>query len=191
MSSETKQVLKQLRKALNEQREHEMFLRAEAAHHFDARVEKLVFLMPFLLSKFTPSTTTPSAQAPQILLLTKLVQSLTDGQVAAIQEHLSVEQKQQFLEIWSAITRAAHTTSSDTSQDPSSSPPPPATGEESAADPSAPIHHWLYPNPITACGLSIDDLPPEEFTFARHEVTCSDCLHTPAEPESTASRKDL
>ena len=52
MPSEIKQALKQLRKALNEQREYEMFLRTESAHRFGTLVEKILPLMPLFMSKF-------------------------------------------------------------------------------------------------------------------------------------------
>lgn len=69
MSSEVKQALKQLRKILREQREYEMFLRAESAHRLDTLVEKLLPFLPYLVSKFTePSNTrqeTSSSAAAQ------------------------------------------------------------------------------------------------------------------------------
>ncbi len=62
MSSKIKQALKQLRKALNEQREYEMFLRTESARRFGTFMEKLLPLMPLFMSKFGLSQeTSPSA----------------------------------------------------------------------------------------------------------------------------------
>lgn len=129
MPSEIKQALKQLRKALNEQREYEMFLRTASARFTASAMEKLLPLMPLFMSKFGLSANdATSAQVSQILLLTKLVRSLTDDQVAAIQEHLSIEQKKQLLELLRSITSASHAASSNTSQEtPPSTAPAPGT----------------------------------------------------------------
>ena len=108
MPSKIKQALKQLRKALNEQREYEMFLTAASADRLSALMEKLLPLVPFLMSKFGLSANdVTSTQAGQILLLTELVRSLTDDQVAAIQEHLSFEQKIYLIELLRSIKRAS------------------------------------------------------------------------------------
>lgn len=181
MSSEIKKALKQLRKALNEQREYEMFLRTESAHRFGTLMEKLLPLMPFLMSKFGSSANdATSTQASQLLLLTKLARSLTDDQVAAIQEHLSVEQKKHLLELLHSITRAPHAASSSTARDTSPSAAqaaPHTTGAESTVGPSnAPVRHWFYPSSAIGCGLNIDDLHSKELTCWRPEVTCSGCL---------------
>lgn len=167
MSSEIKQALKQLRKAWKEQRAYEMFLRSESAQRLDILMEKLLPLVPLLMSKFSSSTNgPPSEQASQILLLTQLVCSLTDAQITAIQEHLSVEQKKHLLDLLRSITRGPHTASSSPSQK-----------EEPAADPpKVPIRHWLYPSMTVGCGLNMDDLRVAELTCLRGEVTCAGCL---------------
>jgi len=180
MSSEIKQALKQLRKALHEQREYEMSLRIESAQRIDTVIEKFLPLLPFLMSKLGSSANDQGdIYTGQLLLLTKLVLSLTDDQVAAIQEHLSVEQKNIFLGLWSSITRASHTASANTSRDtsPSAAQATPHTTETEPADPpNAPVRHWFYPSSVIGCGLNIDDLHAEELTCLRHEVTCSGCL---------------
>jgi hypothetical protein len=55
MASKIKQALKQLRKALHEQREYELLLRAESTHRYDTLVGKLIPLIPFFVSKFDSS----------------------------------------------------------------------------------------------------------------------------------------
>ena len=81
-------------------------------------MEKLLPLMPFLMSKFGSSANgATSAQASQILLLTKLVRSLTDEQVAAIYEHLSIGQKMYLLELL-RLTREAPSTAHKTQEPP-------------------------------------------------------------------------
>lgn len=176
MAKKIKQALKQLRKALHEQREYELLLRAESTHRYDTLVEKLMPLIPFLVSKFGSSTndaTSASAQARQILLLTKLVRSLTDDQTAAIYGHLSIEQKMYFLELRHSMSRAA---SSNTSPSAAQAAPH-TTGAKPAASPqNAPVRHWFYPSSVIGCGLNIDNLPAEELTCSRHEVTCAGCL---------------
>jgi hypothetical protein len=183
MSMKIKQSLKQLRKALHEQREYEMFLRTESTQRYDTFVGKLIPLIPVLMSTFASSSNAaPSAQAGQLLLLTKLVRSLTDDQVAVIQEHLSIEQKKHLLELLRSITqesppsaaRAAPHTSAET---------PSADLSNTAA------RHWFYPNSAVGCGLSIDDLPAEKLTCLRHEVTCAGCLaQLRADQEKNPSR---
>jgi len=198
MSSEIKQALKQLRKTLNEQREYEMFLRTESAHRVGALMEKLLPLMPLFMSKFGLSANAAtSAQASQILLLTKLILSLTDDQVAAIQEHLSVEQKKHLLELLHSIPGASHTASSSTSRETSPSAAQAAarttTDEPAAEPPKAPVRHWFYPNCAIGCGLNIDGLRANELSCVRHEVTCSGCLaqlHADQEKNQTRVKAD-
>jgi hypothetical protein len=162
MPSKIKQALKQLRKALNEQREYELLLRAESTHRYDTFAGKLIPLIPSLISKFASSNDVPSAPSGQLLLLTRLVRSLTDDQVAAIQEHLSIEQQEHLIELLrsSAAQAASHTTET----------------EPAACPPNAPVRHWFYPSSVIGCGLNIDDLHAEELSCLRHEVTCSGCL---------------
>lgn len=175
MGKKIKHALKQLRKALHEQREYELLLRAESTHRYDTFVEKLIPLIPFLVSKFGSSAngaTSASAQASQILLLAKLVRSLTDDQVAAIQKHLSIEQKKHLLELLHSLTSASQETSPSAAQA-----APHSTGAGPPADPpNAPVRHWFYPSSVIGCGLNMDDLPAKELTCLRHEVTCSGCL---------------
>lgn len=119
MAKKIKQALKQLRKALHEQREYEMFLRAEASQRFSVLTEKLLPLMPLLMSKLASSSNEElPTQASQLLLLTKLVRSLTDEQVAAIQKQLSLEQKKCLLELLRSITREAPSSTSKRQEPP-------------------------------------------------------------------------
>jgi len=122
--SKSKQVLKQLRKALQEQREYESSLKIASDERLGWLLEKLLPFVPPLMDRLaellnskapsgaSPEISSSAAHADQVIqIANKLVDSLTKEQALDIHGLLSIEQKICLMELLRILRSKASSSS--------------------------------------------------------------------------------
>lgn len=91
MSKKIERSLKQLRRALQEQRDYEIFLKEGSDHRFESLIAALLPHLPLLINKFTPSRVSePVSTSPLGELWKEFNNSLRPDQKSTLMEQVGI-----------------------------------------------------------------------------------------------------